>query len=203
LPSSNFLRHAHPIAPGLPALFLDRDGVINHDSGYVSQVADVRLLAGAAPMIRRANQAGIPVIVVSNQSGLGRGLFDAAALHAVQDRIDTLLAEDDARLDAVFLCGVHPDETGTLASWRKPAPGMFLAAQALFGVDLIDSVIIGDKPSDLAAGAAARLRRGILFGGAEPDGSLPGSLTVLATPDLAAADRVLREWLVGSHASIV
>jgi D-glycero-D-manno-heptose 1,7-bisphosphate phosphatase len=183
----NFLRQAGEIPRGRPALFLDRDGVINHDTGYVARTEDVRLLPLAGAAVRAANRAGVPVIVVSNQSGLSRGRFDLAALNAVQDRIEHLLAAYAARLDAVFICGAAPQDETALAAWRKPAPGMFLAAAALFGTALAQSVMVGDKASDLAAARSAGLQAGILVGGAVPDEPDAPGFARHALPDLAAA----------------
>lgn len=155
---SNVLLVHRPIAAGRAALFLDRDGVINVDTGYVSDPESVVLLPGAAAMISAFNSAYWPVIVVSNQSGYGRAYFSRGQMLAVQERIEELLSESGAYLDAVFFCGVAPEQTGALATWRKPEPGMLLAAKALFDVDLAASVLVGDKVSDLEAADRAGLR---------------------------------------------
>jgi D-glycero-D-manno-heptose 1,7-bisphosphate phosphatase len=90
------------------ALFLDRDGVIVEDTGFLSREADVRLVAGASAVVAGANRLGVPVIIVSNQSGIGRGFFDWAAFARVQTRIAALLARDAASIDAVLACPHHP-----------------------------------------------------------------------------------------------
>ncbi|NQU72688.1 MAG: HAD-IIIA family hydrolase, partial [Rhodospirillales bacterium] len=117
-----------PAKSPAPALFLDRDGVIIEDTGYVGDPADVRLMPFAAGMIRRANQAGIPVVIVTNQSGIARDLFGWDDFAAVQSRITELLNRDGARLDAVAACPFHPDFTqgydNRHAAWRKPGPRM-------------------------------------------------------------------------------
>ena len=151
---------------GRPALFLDRDGVIVEDTHYLGRAQDVRMLAGAGEAIARCNTLGIPVIVVSNQSGIARGLYDWSGFAAVQAAIASALAQAGARLDAVFACAHHADGKAPLNvadhPWRKPNPGMIVAAAERMKLDLAHSWIAGDRASDLAAGKAAGLAGGIL-----------------------------------------
>lgn len=148
-----------------PALFLDRDGTIVEEVGHLRRPEDVRLIEGAAEVVATANALGVPVIVVTNQSGIGRGLFGWAELIAVEDRIEGLLAALGARLDAVLACPFHrdglppyqhPDHPG-----RKPNPGLLLRAVTALAVDLAGSWIIGDRAGDVAAGRAAGLAGGM------------------------------------------
>jgi D-glycero-D-manno-heptose 1,7-bisphosphate phosphatase len=152
---------------GRPALFLDRDGVIVEDTQYLGRAQDVRMLAGAGEAIARCNTLGIPVIVVSNQSGIARGLYDWRGFAAVQAAIASALAQAGARLDAVFACAHHADGKAPLNvadhPWRKPNPGMIVAAAERMKLDLAHSWIAGDRASDLAAGKAAGLAGGILI----------------------------------------
>jgi D-glycero-D-manno-heptose 1,7-bisphosphate phosphatase len=152
---------------GRPALFLDRDGVIAEDTQYLGRAQDVRILAGASAAIARCNERGIPVIVVSNQSGVARGLYDWSGFAAVQAAIASALSENGARLDAVFACAHHADGQAPLNvadhPWRKPNPGMIVAAAERMKLDLAHSWIAGDRASDLAAGRAAGLAGGILI----------------------------------------
>jgi D-glycero-D-manno-heptose 1,7-bisphosphate phosphatase len=152
---------------GRPALFLDRDGVIVEDTHYLGRAPDVRMLAGAGEAIARCNRLRIPVIVVSNQSGIARGLFDWTGFAAVQAAIVTALAEAGARLDAVLACAYHGDGKAPLNipdhPWRKPNPGMIVAAGERMKLDLAGSFIVGDRASDLAAGRAAGLAGGVLI----------------------------------------
>jgi len=148
-----------------PALFLDRDGVIVVDTHYLRSPDDVLLLPGASDLIAAANRVGIPVIVVTNQSGIGRGYFNWAELEAVQDKISRLLAEGNARWDAVFAC---PHHSHALTPYihpshpcRKPNPGMIDAARDLLNIDPARSWIIGDKAGDLEAGRNAGLMGGV------------------------------------------
>ncbi len=148
-----------------PALFLDRDGVVVEDTGYLRREADVRLIEGASTVVARANMLGLPVIVVSNQSGIGRDLFDWATFARVQAYIDALLAAEAARIDAVLACPHHPlaalPYTHPDAPWRKPNPGMLLKAAARLNVELARSWIVGDRAHDLLAGRRAGLAGGV------------------------------------------
>ncbi|WP_025824344.1 D-glycero-alpha-D-manno-heptose-1,7-bisphosphate 7-phosphatase [Asaia astilbis] len=183
--SSNVVLIHRPIETGKAALFLDRDGVVNIDTGYLSDPDTVALRPGAAAMIAAFSAAGWPIIIVSNQSGLGRGYFDRSTMIAVQERIETLLSQEGASLDAVFLCGAAPDDSHELSEWRKPAPGMLLTAEKLFGIDLARSVLVGDKVSDIQAAAAAGLSSGYLVDTPLPVTPFPFSMPVNAVHDLA------------------
>jgi len=137
-----------------PAVFLDRDGTINMDTHYLRRVGDVRLVPGAAAAIARLNHAGIPVIVVSNQSGLGRGLITDAEYAAVQARIGELLGESGAHVDATYICPHAPDAASeggaSLCDCRKPGTLLFRAAAADHAIDLARSTYIGDRWRDVA-----------------------------------------------------
>ena len=152
---------------GRAALFLDRDGVIVEDANYLGRADDVQMLAGAGEAIARCNKLGIPVVLVSNQSGIARGLYDWGGFAAVQAAIASALAETGAKIDAVFACAHHADGKAPLNiadhPWRKPNPGMIVAAAERMKLDLAHSWIAGDRASDLAAGRAAGLAGGILI----------------------------------------
>jgi histidinol-phosphate phosphatase family protein len=136
-----------------PALFLDRDGTIVADLHYPRDPGALRLLPGAAAGIRRANQAGIPVVVVTNQSGIARGLLTEIDFGRVSARLDALLAREGAELDATFHCPHHPDVTGPCAC-RKPGTLLFERAAVTLDLDLARSVTIGDRWRDLGAARA-------------------------------------------------
>lgn len=144
-----------------PALFLDRDGVINEEVEYLSDPARVSLIAGAAAAIAQFNRAGIPVVVVTNQSGLARGLFTPADLAAVTSRLASLLAADGAHLDATYHCPHHPSGVvpalAITCACRKPGTKLLLDAARDLDLDLARSALVGDKPSDLGAARAAGL----------------------------------------------
>jgi D-glycero-D-manno-heptose 1,7-bisphosphate phosphatase len=142
---------------GRPAVFLDRDGTINVEVNYLHRIDDLVLVPGAAGVIARLNRAGLPVIVVTNQAGIARGMYDVAAMEALHAHLQTLLAGHDAHIDAFYFCPHHPDFTGACAC-RKPEPGMLLRAAADHGLDLSRSWLIGDSAGDMGAGRTAGCR---------------------------------------------
>lgn len=145
-----------------PAIFLDRDGVVIEGVHYLSSPRQVQLIPGTAEAIASLNRAGWPVVIVTNQSGVARGLFPAETVHAVHRHISELLLEHGARIDAYYFCPHH--ESGDVPEFRldcecrKPKPGMLLQAAAEHGLDLANSWMIGDRESDLQAGVAAGTR---------------------------------------------
>ena len=142
-----------------PAIFLDRDGVIIEDVNYLASPTQVRLIAGSADAIAELNRAGWPVVVVTNQSGVARGMFTLEGVHAVHRHLSDQLAGYGAKIEAYYFCPHYPTAEvpayRTECSCRKPKPGMLRQAAAELGLDLARSWMIGDRESDLAAGAAA------------------------------------------------
>nr|WP_315465456.1 D-glycero-beta-D-manno-heptose 1,7-bisphosphate 7-phosphatase [uncultured Rhodoferax sp.] len=131
---------------------LDRDGTINEDSAeYVKSPHEWRPLPGALEAIAKLNHAGWHVVVATNQSGLGRGLFDVAALNAMHAKMHTMLAAVGGKVDAIFYCPHAPDDQ---CRCRKPEPGLFEQISERFGIDLQGVPGVGDTPRDLFAGAA-------------------------------------------------
>jgi D-glycero-D-manno-heptose 1,7-bisphosphate phosphatase len=155
------------VLPGRAALFLDRDGVIITDTHYLCRVEDMRVIAGAVATIARCNALQIPVVVVTNQAGIGRGYYGWDAFRAVQGALKAALAADGAHLDGVVACAYHADGQAPLQvdnhPWRKPNPGMILEAANRMQLDLARSWIVGDRAHDLAAGAGAGLAGGTLL----------------------------------------
>ena len=133
-------------------LFLDRDGTLMVDTGYVRDPADVKLLPGVAEALLQARALGFELVVVSNQSGVARGLISLAQLEAVQSRFELLVAEAGVTFDDVRFC-IHGPDDG--CSCRKPAPGLLREAAAARGIDLERSVMVGDRESDVVAGRTA------------------------------------------------
>lgn len=144
------------------AAFLDRDGTIIEDTGFVRDPGGVVLLPGAAEAITRLNDAGWVVVVVTNQSGIARGLLTEKEYVAVAARVGEVLAARGARIDATWMCPHHPDVSGP-CDCRKPGLKHYLAAAERFGIDLTKSVFVGDRPSDIEP-AKALGGRGILLG---------------------------------------
>jgi D-glycero-D-manno-heptose 1,7-bisphosphate phosphatase len=142
-------------------MFLDRDGTLNEERGYLRDVQQLVLLPGAAQALRRAQAAGWRCILTTNQSGPARGFYDESHIHALHQRLAALLqAEAGVVLDAVYYCAHHP--RGVVPAWtqdcqcRKPRPGMILQAVKDFpDIDLAASVVLGDKASDVAFAHAA------------------------------------------------
>jgi histidinol-phosphate phosphatase family protein len=132
-----------------PAVFLDRDGTIIHDADYLRNPDDVELLPGAARAIARLNARGMPVIVVTNQSGIARGLLTHDDYDAVRRRLDALLAAGGAHVDASYICPHHPDYTGA-CECRKPGTLLYRQAAAEHGIDLTRSAFVGDRWRDVA-----------------------------------------------------
>jgi D-glycero-D-manno-heptose 1,7-bisphosphate phosphatase len=152
-----------------PALFLDRDGTINVDSGYPADPALIVLRDDIVPVIAAANRAGVPVIVVTNQSGIARGFFGWDDFAAVNGRVLDLLRDKTCFVDMVLACAYHEAGTGPLAvadhAMRKPNPGMLLMAAERLDLDLRRSLIVGDNLSDMDAGRRGGLSRGWLVDG--------------------------------------
>ncbi|OFZ17767.1 MAG: UDP-glucose 4-epimerase GalE [Bdellovibrionales bacterium GWB1_55_8] len=140
------------LIPPQKAVFLDRDGTLNEDPGYLGDAGQLKLFPTTGSALQRLQEKGYLLIVVSNQSGIGRGLFTRDALSEVHHRLDELLTPHKVSLDHYALCFHHPDEN---CECRKPKPLMLVDAARRLGIDLSQSYMVGDKGSDLAAGRAA------------------------------------------------
>ncbi len=135
------------------AAFLDRDGTIMYDFHYTDQPEDVILLGGAARAVRRLNDAGIPVIVATNQSGVARGFFTMADAERVNARMQQLLLAEGAHYDDIYVCPHHPEFSGPCAC-RKPGTLLFERAAVDHGLDVTRSVFVGDRFRDIEPGLA-------------------------------------------------
>jgi D-glycero-D-manno-heptose 1,7-bisphosphate phosphatase len=147
-------------------LFLDRDGVILESVPYLHRAQETALIPGAAETIVRANRLSVPVVIVTNQAGIGRGYYGWDEFRDVQSTLLVLLQDLGARIDGVFACPHHERGLGVYLHSahpaRKPRPGMLLRAAERMNLDLRNSWMAGDTSGDVAAGRAAGLRGGIL-----------------------------------------
>lgn len=175
-----------------PAVFLDRDGTINEQMGYINHLSRFRLLPGAARAIARLNRAGWPVVVASNQSGVARGYFPASLVAEVDQLMASQLEREGAHLDGIYYCFHHP--RAELAAWRtdcgcrKPSPGLITRAAADLGLNLARSWVVGDRLGDIQAGAAVGARTILVltgYGRGEAEHILPTAQTL---PDHVAQD---------------
>lgn len=145
-----------------PAVFLDRDGTLNEEVGYLHRVADFRWIPGAPEAVRRLNDAGLPVLVVTNQAGVARGLYTEADVDHLHAYMTAELARHGAHVDAFYFSPYHPEgivERYRRASpCRKPGTALFEQAVAEWHVDAARSFVVGDKTTDLAPGRALGMR---------------------------------------------
>jgi D-glycero-D-manno-heptose 1,7-bisphosphate phosphatase len=143
------------------ALFLDRDGVVVEETEYLCRVEDIKIVPGAAAAIAAANNRKIPVVLITNQAGIGRGYYGWSEFAAVQSALAAALETHGAFLDAVYACPYHPDGKGAFAHpdhpARKPNPGMILRAADDLGLDLAKSWLVGDRAIDIEAAKRAGL----------------------------------------------
>ena len=173
------------------AVFLDRDGTIIEDRRYLADPAGVALIPGAAQAIARFRQAGYAVVVVTNQSGIGRGLFSLAEYHAVAREVERRLAREGARLDATCFCPDAPGQKARKESCRKPSTVMHRRAARDLDLELRGSWFVGDKSADVAP-ATQLGGRGILVltGEGEAHASAVGPEVTVVSDLLAAAELV-------------
>ncbi len=172
-------------------LILDRDGVINKDSDqYIKSPEEWRPLPGSLEAIALLTQAGYRIVVATNQSGIGRGLFDMATLNAIHNKMHKAVNQAGGRIEAVFFC---PDTDASKSPCRKPNPGMFHAIAERFNTPLTNVPAVGDALRDLQAAAAVGARPLLVLTGkgkkTQVDGDLPDGTQTFA--DLAAVAQVL------------
>ena len=178
-----------------PAVFLDRDGTIIEDSGYIGDPLDVRLVPQAAEALRMLADAGFRLVIVSNQSGIARGMFDQAALVRVHEQVERLLAEQGTGLDGAYYCPYLAGPEAIVEEFRrdsdlrKPRPGMLQQAAREMELDLSRSWMVGNSEADVQAGSAAGCRTiyvgnaaALLAGAIRPD---------FTVPDLLAAAKII------------
>lgn len=155
----------------VPALFLDRDGVVNSEIGYLCKPEHVRFMPGLFDLCRAARSRGHKIIIVTNQAGIARGLYSEVDFHSLMQWMTEQFARERIQLDGYYFCPHHPEHA--VARYRKdcpdrkPQPGMILRAAREHGIDLAQSLLVGDRCSDIQAGAAAGVRQLILLAGTE------------------------------------
>lgn len=189
-----------------PAVFLDRDGVLNVEAGYIHHVEDLHLIPGAAQAVRQLNDRQVFCCLVSNQSGPARGYYPSSHVEALHQRLCQLLQEEaSARLDALYYCpylsppegGIDPTFT-RWTTWRKPNTGMLVAAAWEYDLDLTLSFMVGDKATDIDMAHNAGCC-GILVQTGYGDRVLTGDYQHHTEPDYIAADLPAAvEWLFKS-----
>ena len=145
------------------AVFLDRDGTIMEDTNYVGDVERVVLIPGAAGALKRLQEAGYKLFVVTNQSGVGRGYFTREAVEAIHAHLDDHFGKAGVRFDRYYVCPHHPEDK---CDCRKPKPRFLLEAAREYGLDLARSFMVGDRPSDIQAGVTAGTKAILVLTGA-------------------------------------
>ena len=185
--------------PRTPAVFVDRDGTLNREVDYLRHVADLRLLPGTATALRRLTAAGFAVVVVTNQSGVARGLIDPESLTIINWTLRRRLAAGGGRLAGIYACPHHPD-AGTpplrrRCRCRKPAPGLVRRAARELGLDLARSYCVGDGAVDLGLAAATGTRGVLVLTG---HGRRTAATLDPGTPvaHVAANFRAAAEWII-------
>lgn len=171
-------------------MFIDRDGTLIEDTGFVRDPAQVKaLLPGAGAAVRRLNEAGLAVVVITNQSGIARGLLTRQDFEAVQARLIELLGSEDAKLDATYICPHHPDIDGPCRC-RKPGSALFGRAADEMSLDLARSFYVGDRWRDVAV--TAEVGGTAILVGADPAEREMAPRETPSVPSLAhAVDRIL------------
>lgn len=167
------------------ALFLDRDGVINKDYGHVWQSEDFDLVAGITDVIKAAMKKKYKIIIVTNQAGIGKGMYAESDFEALTGHMKILLESQGCKIDSVYFCPFHPTEgKGQYLKDsfdRKPNPGMFLKAKNDFNLDMSASILIGDKVTDIQAGQSAGVSVNLLYDPRFTEESMPYGYKTIKT----------------------
>lgn len=161
-----------PVTQSVPAIFLDRDGTINVDHGYVHEIDDFQFIDGVIDACRELKKMGFALVLVTNQSGIARGMFSEDQFMYLTEWMDWSLADRDVDLDGIYFCPHHPEasqeEYRQVCDCRKPQPGMLLQAQQELNIDMAASYMVGDKPEDMQAAIAAGVGTKVLVRTGKP-----------------------------------
>jgi D-glycero-D-manno-heptose 1,7-bisphosphate phosphatase len=178
-----------------PAAFIDRDGVINRDTGYVFRIDDFHVLPGVPEGLRCLQGAGYALVLVTNQAGIARGYYTEDQFERLTAHMENLLKAEGIFFAGIYYCPHHPDgivETySTVCDCRKPSPGMLMLAAEELCLDLSASVLVGDKRSDIEAARAAGVRRAIIVQSGHPVRTEDARYADACVPDLVSAAREL------------
>ncbi|MEI2681219.1 D-glycero-beta-D-manno-heptose 1,7-bisphosphate 7-phosphatase [Erwinia aphidicola] len=160
------------MADKVPAIFLDRDGTINVDHGYVSEIDNFEFIDGVIDAMRELKRMGFALVLVTNQSGIARGMFSEDQFMQLTEWMDWSLADRDVDLDGIYFCPHHPEaiveELRQSCDCRKPEPGMLLTAQQELNIDMASSYMVGDKIEDMLAAKAAGVGKKVLVRSGKP-----------------------------------
>nr|WP_226376345.1 D-glycero-beta-D-manno-heptose 1,7-bisphosphate 7-phosphatase [Pantoea stewartii] len=189
--SGNFYSRSFYVANKVPAIFLDRDGTLNVDHGYVHEIDHFQFIDGVIEALQQLKKMGFALVVVTNQSGIARGMFSEDQFMQLTEWMDWSLADRDVDLDGIYFCPHHPDATVEAyrqqCDCRKPQPGMLLAAQEELHIDMAASYMVGDKLEDMQAAQAAGVGKKVLVRSGKP-----------VTPEGEA----LTDWVIESLAAL-
>ncbi len=178
------------------AVFLDRDGTVLHDPGHLHRKEEVSFLPGAVDGLRRLGEAGFALVFVTNQSVIAQGIITEEEFASLDAYILGLLAREGVRMEQTYYCPHHPEKGKggyrTVCDCRKPKPGLLLKAADELGIDLRKSFMVGDKPSDIAAGAAAGCTTILVLTGEHANRDAEASPDLVADDLRAAAQLILR-----------
>lgn len=183
------------------AVFLDRDGTVTEEVGYLTDIDMLRLIPGAGYAVRRLNQAGVKVVLVTNQSGVARGYFPESLVHAAHNKLIQMLRDEGAALDGIYYCPHHPtagnSEYTVACDCRKPGTGLLDRAAIELDIDIAGSFVVGDKWSDVELGQRAGAKTILVRTGFRPDD--PGNIRPphVKEPDFTAHDlSEAVEWIL-------
>jgi len=180
------------------AVFLDRDGVINFDYGYVHEIDAFEFIPGSVDALKTLQDAGFALVIVTNQAGIGRGLYSNIQYRALNNHMQSLLATAGVELSGIYYCPHHPDGVGEYrmeCACRKPKAGMLKAAAVELGIDPRVSVMIGDKISDIEAGRTAGCRYCILVESGHAVSEVDRTRADVCLADLRSA----ASWILKIH----